>query len=205
MIMKFDHISVIEERRNRESLLEAYGIENLFFKEIELKNLNIKKCFMQNWQENHDLYFFTKKGELPTELIFYDTVEGKTDIVVKENVIYGEYRNKDKAFSFLQKIFGEGYKIFQEGKKLVCNLRGVLDKQDVWLVLTPVEVSKKTYLDESGYGAIALLTSSLYHGNPEVAEYTEYETLRVNNKNLNICFVRSDEINIIFELIMLER
>ena len=71
MIVKFDHISYIELRENKEILLQEKGTP--VFKEELLRNLDIKKSLMRIPQENHDLYFY--EGDYPIEYLFYDEVK----------------------------------------------------------------------------------------------------------------------------------
>ena len=52
-----------------------------------------------------------------------------------------------------------------------------------------------------GYGTIALITNEIFTTKPEDGICTEHDVLRVNNRDLDICFTRSDSVNIIFEII----
>lgn len=53
-----------------------------------------------------------------------------------------------------------------------------------------------------GGGTIALITKSPYEHDEKNIIFTGYEKLTVNHRELNICFVKSEHVNVIFELIM---
>lgn len=202
MIIKFDHISYVEEKQFREVLFDRRKIKEFSFAELGLRNINIKKELMRNWQEDHDLYFCENGCSFPIEYIFYTTVGNATNVTIKEDVIEGNYKTKEGACLFLESIFGK--KCISVGNKIICNMRGILDKQDFLLELSP-GYNDTVFLDDKGGGTVALITNSPYKMNNKNITFTGYEKLTVNDRNLNICFVRSDEINIIFELIMVER
>lgn len=202
MIIKFDHITYVEERQLREELFDRKKINTFSFIELGLRNINIKKNLMRTWQEDHDLYFCENESYFPVEYIFYNTVGKNTNVTIKNDVIEGCYKTKEGACLFLDSIFGK--KCITNGDKIVYNMKGILDKQDFWLELIP-GYSDSVYLDDKGGCTIALITSSPYKPCIQNLIFTGYEKLIVNHRNLNICFVKSDEVNIIFELIMVER
>ena len=90
MIIKFDHISFVCSRINKEQILKNKG--EPLFKEISLKNLEIKKILMHVPQDDHDLYFYEE--DYPTEYIFYDSVNEQSGIKLVDNIVYAKYLNK---------------------------------------------------------------------------------------------------------------
>lgn len=195
MIVKFDHISYICDRRQKQELLADKGIPN--FEERNLQNLHIKKALMGKWQSTHDLYFY--EGGFPTEYIFYDTVHQKSKVRVDENKIYGQYADKEKALDFLRGIFGK--QVQEYGSEIICNMKGVLDKRDYILVLQNTDGGCQAFLDDSGYGIPALIVSSSFSKQPLDGICTEAERITVNGRNMEICFTKSDATNIILEMI----
>lgn len=200
MIIKFDHITFIAERKEKEAILKK--LEKPLFSELSLKNLESKKKLMRNPQNDHDLYFFD--AGYPTEYIFYDIVEKHGAIELKNNVIYGKYTNYNIAKKYLEGIFGD--RITVNNGTIVCNMRGVLDKQDYFLVLEKTgEDNIVPYVDDGGFGVIALLMNNKYSKAPEDGICTKYESLVVNNKELELCFTRTPSVNIIFEMIKISQ
>lgn len=194
MVIKFDHISFVCARNQKAKYIQ--DMSDIVFMEKNIKNLRIKGLLMQRHQDDHDLYF--SAGTLPTEYIFYDFVKGMSSVSIKNEIIYGGYSNKEYAVKFLKGIFGENVKINNE--QIICNMRGILDKRDYFLILSPSKITE-TYLDRGGYGAIAIITNKVFRTEPEDGICTEHGLLRVNDRNLDICFTRSDSVNIIFEII----
>lgn len=101
-------------------------------------------------QDDHDLYFYEE--DYPTEYIFYDSVNKQSGINLVDNTVYAKYLNKQRAIDFLKGIFGN--KVIEENDKLVCNMKGILDKKDYILVLERTIEPMATYLDNSGYGIV---------------------------------------------------
>lgn len=149
MIIKFDHFSYVEKRTSKEILLSREKINKFSFVELGLHNINIKKDLMRSWQEDHDIYFFQDENSLPIEYIFYDTVGPKNNIIVKDDVILGNYKSKDEACLFLESIFGK--RVISIGDRIRCNMKGILDKRDVWLELQP-GYNSSVFLDDKGGG-----------------------------------------------------
>lgn len=195
MIVKFDHISYIEERSQEHNIIKKKG--KPVFKEINLRNLSIKSKLMKKNQATHDLYFY--ESDFPMEYIFYDYVNRKSDIFLKDGKVYGLYSNKKNAIDFLIGIFGE--KVQENDDEIICNMKGILDKQDYILILRKTESTCASFLDDSGYGVLTLVTSSKFSKIPDDGICTETEMLEINGKELDICFTRSESTNVIFEII----
>lgn len=191
MILKFDHISYVTDRRKKVQTLKNFG--EPLFKEVNLKNIQNKFALMEFKQENHDLYFFD--GEIPTEYIFYDKVKGQSGVSVESGIIMGHYSNLEEAYNFMNELIPG--KVFCDNGILKCNLRGIIDKKDYFLhlVYNPHFFKEKLSLDTEGYGEIALM----YRGSNRNASCEE--SLIVNGKELHISFAYTKSIDIIFELI----
>lgn len=195
MILKFDHISYIGLRKEKDAIVKK--ITNPLFTENALFNLNIKKTLMKKYQEDHDLIF--DNGVYPTEYIFYDEVNNQSRISLTEGIVYGAYSNKINAVTFLRTIFGN--KVEEEDGCIKCNMKGILDKRDYLLVLDYTDSSCQSFLDDSGYGVITLVTNSIIDTIPIDGICTPTEKICVNGKEIEVCFTRSDSVNVIFEII----
>lgn len=198
MIVKFDHISYVASREQKKALTASR--KGLVFQENNLENLGIKAALMQYPQKGHDLYFYDEA--IPTEYIFYDRVGKETSVFIRDGVVHGSYFNKEGAVNFLTGIFGRKVEILDE--MIRCNMKGILDKKDYWLELRPGNSKTLPFLDEEGYGAIAVITNTPFHTVPHDGECTARGTLCVNNKLLDICFTRSESMDVIFEIVMVK-
>lgn len=200
MIVKFDHISYIELRENKEILLQEKGTP--VFKEELLRNLDIKKSLMRIPQENHDLYFY--EGDYPIEYLFYDEVKKQSQIQLIDRTVYGHYSDKESAISFLKGIFGN--KVIENAETIMCNMKGILDKRDYILILEKASEEINVCLDDAGYGGggIALVSNSRFTVKPVDGICTSTEELKVNEKKLEICFTKSDSTDVIFEIIRIK-
>lgn len=195
MILKFDHLSYICERNKKKVVIQNEGEPTIC--EIDLPNLNIKKKLMKNPQDNHDLLYYEK--DYPIEYIFYDTIAGDTNVRFCDDIVYGVYYDLQLAYEFLQGIFGR--KVEVDNNKLVCNMRGVLDKKDYLLVLEYSSEKFESYLDDGGYGVITLISNSKINATPIEGICTEIEGTVVNGKKIDVCFLKPNSLNIIFEVI----
>lgn len=203
MIVKFDHISYVSEKDETQSVLKEQGTPR--FCETDLENIEIKKDLMSCPQDSHDLYFYD--NDYPIEYIFYDRVGKQTGIRFDGNIVYGSYYDFDGSKDFLEELFRG--RVSVNGDKIVCNMKGVLDKKDYLLVLEPSKNDKPLpCVDDSGYGIPALIVSGDYRhlNKPDSGCIcTEWNRLSVNGKELNICFIRSNCTNVIFEMIRPEK
>jgi len=91
------------------------------------------------------------------------------------------------------------------------NLRGILDKTDKILRIEKEDhMPNDLYLDTKGYGCITLYVNSFnnFHNGLTFGEgwqITMPQKFVVNNKELEIVFVKFKSINCFFELISLKR
>ncbi len=201
MIYKFDHITLVASRNRREEVL-FQGI-NSKFKELNLPNANNKAKLMQDKQLSHDLYFYEdEKLYWTTEIILYDRVGKNTGIKIENNCVWGSYSDLHSAYDFLAIIFGKA-KVTIDKDIITCNLKGVLDRKDYILKLLPND-DCDVYLDSAGYGVITLFTNTIKIKSRSDILLTEYESVGVNGKLLQICFAKSKYVNIIFEFIKME-
>lgn len=196
MIVKFDHLSFIETRNNKEEILLGRGEPT--FVEDRLENLKIKGSLMRISQPNHDLIYY--EASYPLEFIFYDEVTYQSSIVFKDEIVYGHYNNADYAKAFLEGIFGNS-RIRNDKDTIICNMKGVLDKRDYYLVLEKTDELLSPYLDDYGYGVVALISNKPFSVVPKDGICTQTEKLIVDGKEMDICFTKSSSVDMIFEII----
>ena len=157
MIIKFDHISYVESRKNKKDILQSLDEKGYKykFKEDMLINLPMKKALMEKSQKAHDIYYFEHGVEIPIELIFYSYV-----------------------------------------------IKGILDRQDYWLVINLNKERDEIFLDQQGYGCITFIVNSFQNlcRCTQTGDYlSEADTICVNNQILKIVFYKSISIDIYFE------
>ena len=150
--------------------------------------------------KTHDLYFYDN-NEIPIEYIFYDNVNESNNIIIKENNIFAKSNNFEATITFLKSL---GRKVDISDDTIVCNLKGIVDKKDIWLILTKTDKNCSAYLDDRGYGIVALLTNNFNYRFNANTLITEDEELVVNNNNMIIKFVKDPSINLFFELIKMK-
>lgn len=195
MIVKFDHISFIAERGCKDSLLSGSG--EPVFEEINLKNISIKEDLMRRPQPDHDLYFYD--DDIPVEYIFYDEVVEQGKIKIQDGKIYGLCNDLIIAGEYLKSLFGEKSVCTRENE-IICSMKGILDKKEYILVLESSSEDVFPYLDDGGYGVIALIVNKDYDASVDWI-ITDQERVTVNSRDLDIRFMRSASTNVIFELI----
>ncbi len=200
MIIKLDHITFVSQRSQKESILNSAG-GKLAFSEENLRNLNIKRGWMKRNQDTHDLFYY--EDNWPTEYVFYDEVEARESCELSSDVLHGSYNDKDEAALFLKALFGDK-KVHEDGDEIVCNMRGILDKRDYLLILRKKEKPEPIYLDMQGYGCICLMSNTSGFDQIRGCNCTESEDLRVNGRNLDICFLTHKSVDMIFEIIKMK-
>ncbi len=205
MIMKFDHVSYIAQQRDIDKILKQFNqSSHLYFKEIEKVNSKQKWNLMLCRQEKCDMYFY--EGQLPVEIISYETVFEGTHLSVdmEHRIIYAKSNDISVCANILKCI---GTTLFEDNGLLKCNLRGIFDKEDFWLVVSLTEEMKTVYLDDKGFGCITFLVDRMevvrnaLRNVEGIDCITESEVLIVNNRKLEVCFLRLSALNVIFEFI----
>lgn len=201
-IIKFDHISYVAENKDKENILKSFAGRKLKFSETGVENQNSKKLLMRRKdQKYHNLYFF-EGGGMDIEVILYDNIGGKSKVELKTDAICAKCVDLERIANCFRKIgMPEGE--WRE-QTLVYNFKGLLGKQDIYLEIREQDKSQEIYLDDEGYGCVALLVDSL-SGLEKISDsqnmITEVERMRINQRLLDICFWKNTELNIIFEFI----
>lgn len=206
MIVKFDHITYIAAQKEKKLVLNKFRNGKQLFQEIGKENPKEKFRLMRKQQSFFDMYFFHEEA-LPVEVLFYDQVFFNNDLFVKfqRSTIYAQ----SSDLLACRKIFNLiGFKDLDINREyLKCNIKGIFDKRDFWLVVEKTENIELPYLDDHGYGCIAFLVNDLEkiiqaaNIMEETEIFTEPEDMLVNGRNLQISFCRWKILNIIIEFI----
>lgn len=205
-IIKFDHITYVAARDHKDDVfLRLKGGHELEWYEEERENISGKSRFFQETHKTHDLYFWKPiKEELPIEAVFYDstTSENKEPITMSGRTLYGRYSDATASAEALEIIGAKG--IVHNDNKISCTLKGVLDKEDVSLVLSEGRNEQQVYLDANGLGCITLIVNEIEPRADQILSVTPPENFSVNGRMLQISFAECSAINCIFELITLK-
>ncbi len=201
-IIKFDHISYIAASENKEKILKKFTGRKLKFSELGIANLESKNLLMcRKDQKVHDMLFFEGEG-INIEVILYDKISRRSQVQLGVDTIYAECTNIGKIATCFNEI---GITDGRRTKKgIIFNLKGWLDKKDIYLEINEQAKSMDTYLDYEGYGCVTLLVDSLSGLNViSDAEnlVTQAESINVNQRSLDVCFWKNTGLNIIFEFI----
>lgn len=204
MIIKFDHISYVESRENKKNYLQYLKDKGYQykFKEENMVNFSSKKKLMQLDQETHDIYYFEPKMEMPVEFIFYPYAGKSSKVEKKGNIIYVSGRKGVIIMESLRKI---GFRFLQWdsiNNIIRCNIKGILDRQDYWLIINLKKERHKVFLDDKGYGCITFLVNSFknLYTCAELGDYlSEPAEVCINKQRLDIIFYKNSNIDIFFE------
>lgn len=205
MIVRFDHITYVDERCKKIYLhkWEDNGWE-VQFSEEKLKNIETKKKLMKYPEDDHDLYFMKKQGNINTELIFYERVNLPTQISVQGRKVFAGCRSLVEIEKVIIKLGGKGQRT---GDTFIANLKGIFDKED-YLIMFEERPCTEPCLDDSGYGCVTLLVDSIEKISKKFDEeefFCSSEELEVNSQFLNIAFVKPKCAELIFELISVRK
>ncbi len=195
MIIKLDHISYVARRSEKDKILR--GKHFAFFEE-KLENAQIKRKMMSMWHFDHDIYYFDDES-FPIEYIFYDSVVRESGIILKDNTVSAYYRDAEETENFLERIFKRT--VTRNGNTLLCNMRGILDRNDYWLSLSPGNVFGKPTIDQEGFGTVALIVDSNDEYMKMGYDVTKSASIVVDGRKMDISFIRSELTNMIFEII----
>lgn len=209
MIIKFDHITYVLDRKDKGELKRwkknGWAIR---FAEEQLKNLSTKKTLMYHKTDTHDLYFMEKPYHMNTELIFYDRVNEENGIFIQNQIIYATCTDLKIVEEAVRKVGIRNIEKVSD-QEIICNLKGIFDKKDYFVVFRREEILGEVVLDNMGYGCVTLLVDSINKLIGKFSEdeifYSKNETLTVDSRVLNVAFLKIKGCNLIFEFICGER
>ncbi len=122
MILKIDHIALSSNNFEKDIVFfETLGF-NVFFKESDVKNLEIKKDLLTQFYPNHDLCLLTKKGSYNIELLNHRNINDKDGFIypVFQNIPNNKRWHSEGEIEELKvKIkIGPGYKFLDKENKV---------------------------------------------------------------------------------------
>lgn len=205
MIIKFDHLTYVDVRDNFH-LDDNYSAD-ILFKEMELINPHGKKKFMT--YPHHDSTVIYVQKQRPIEYVLYDSVAGKSPLIVEGNIISSKV--KKETVGIVSDFFTECIRakmLHQSKEAQIYNLRGVFDNYDTLLRLEIVEDVSENYrvwLDWSGWQCPCMMVDNIESIITVMKKCTgidySLDVLKVNGRNLKICFIQIDGLEVILELI----
>lgn len=199
MIIKFDHFTYVFQRNT----YVDYDDSKILFKENSLINPPGKKAFMHVDQHDSDVIFID--DDIPVEYVGYNELSDESDMYIKDGRLFAKY---DPDYSgIIEEVLSErmGFGITKNKKNYEVNLKGVFDKADRYLVLESSPYDEKTYLDSGGWQCPCVLVDSVRKLFSNITDLsgctTTLDTLKVNNRDLEIGFFRMNGLQPIIEFI----
>jgi len=204
MILGVDHIAHSASDQDvagiKSGLLNA-GY-NVFFEELSLENLLIKKPFLSEFHPVHDLVLMKKNGHIPIEVLNHHSSPRQSGLwrIVSGNEVAFKTSDRTSSLDFWQRL---GFKPDPENNTVAFNslfsrLTIVFEQNE--------ESVHQHFLDDSGFNCLALFSSSVEDDRSKLCEScncSEIAELRVNGRNLRIFFannVSGGELVEIFEI-----
>lgn len=200
MIVKFDHISyscALSQENNIRNLFSGYEVQ---FHEIGLENLSMKRAYMRDVQEEHNIMLLQKKGSYPIEITAYQTCHSRTSGIEDKYVLMDDciliYSENPEATVMFFELLG-----MKKGEDSVLELKPLLDEKTVRIQVCKAEECAQVYLDDEGFGSLAFVVDNAKKQRQLLKDNnikcSEVEELVVNGKELKIFFTKSSAGEII--------
>ncbi len=205
MILDIDHISICTTHIEQSiENLKSIGYK-LRFAERNIKNPTIKKNFLSQFSEKHDLALLDSDKNFSIELINYGYSSNQqtpfslfgnkklSTLQGPSNTFSLDIKNIEKTITFWQLL---GFKVIQQTSSFAkLKFTSFLKKCDYYLEFKKIKkVNDKCYLDGNGFNSIAFITTSLSKDHENFLEMgltvTNKEKLFLNDKHLSIFFVK---------------
>lgn len=204
MILGIDHIALSASDQDvaeiKSGLLNA-GYD-VFFEELSLENLPIKKQFLSEFHPVHDLVLMKKNGHIPIEVLNHHSSRRQSGLwrIVSGNEVAFKTSDRMASLDFWQHL---GFKPGPENNTAVFNslfsrLSIVFERNE--------DATHQHFLDDSGFNCLALFSSSVEDDRNKLCESckcSEIADLRVNGRSLRIFFANNifgGELVEIFEI-----
>lgn len=201
MIVKLDHITYVASRKQIDE--NKINYKSIKFQEKHLRNPKGKQVLMYNKCIDSDLIYI--EDSMPVEMVLYDEVIEKTDIHVRDNTIYCYCRvgSFDEIDSLFQAI---GFRFFeQKNKESIYKINGVFDKRELFLNIREKYDIKQPFLDREGWDCPCFLVDSVEKLFKKISGEkcicTLIDKLVINNRELEIGFLKNDNMSLILEFI----
>lgn len=201
MIIKFDHITYSASRSQFD--IKLFASKQIKFQEWNLRNPEGKKDFMYNQWSDADLFYM--EGQIPVEVVLYEGVVEKTDVDVDDTTIkcFCKKNSLENLDSLLCTI---GFKVCTKRKgENIYKISGVFDKQEVYLVVKEKVDLLPILLDSGGWNCPCFLVDSVTklfeRLSAEECICSSVDKLMVNHRELEIGFLKNENLSIILEFI----
>ncbi len=196
MIIKFDHISYsCQTGEEPVGLLEGFTQE---FSETKLPNITAKNSFLKNKAATHNISLYRCEGKYPIEITAYPECDGenrKYDVSDDLIVVYSP--DVETTVAFYEAI---GFKVTEDK---CLELLPFMEQKKVVLQVKEADTDE-VFLDKGGFGSLAFVVDRIEKHRTQLEkkafQVTDVEMLKVNGKELKICFV-TDGIGDIVEFI----
>ena len=218
MIIHIDHLALTTDGFNDDiNILEKLGYK-LRFLERNVKNLKIKKQFLRNFTNNHDIALFDSTNGLSIELINYPVRGVKKSIFypkindnavaklkdMQEGFSFSEISFKSRNFSEALKFWEKlGFQVYEQDKNIVkLKFRSLINRSDYFVCIENVKgLEGQCFLDDLGFNSIAFISTSITKDRDFLIKQnfdaTPIDTLELNGKKLNIFFVMGPSLELV--------
>lgn len=206
MILKVDHVSFScpTDYQYTEVMPPGFHVD---FIEKDLENIPCKFPFLYKRQDTHTIIFLKYEDSAPIEVTQYKHCSNvETNIELRDGR-YCLYVNDICA----SQLFFEnlGFKTTSvDNQEITMEIKPILDKFVFKIKLMPIKNNNTWFLDQTGFSSIAFFVDDVQKTMNKMKkngyEITFPQELKVNDKKLNIGFVRGKSGEII-EIIGLKR
>lgn len=205
MIINIDHIGLSSNDLTKDGAhLTTLGYEKVF-EEIGLKNMDIKRPYLQEYTPTHDIVLYRKNDVFDIELLQHGKLGNETGFIFPFNKKNNNELNKnaeldtfvihtydiEKSTKFFQAL---GFKSNAEIDDLVrLTFTALIEKTAYHILLKKTETTAKYYMDTPGFNSLALVSTNAEKEQRKLQKkgYTtgDIGQITVNNRLLNVFFV----------------
>ena len=218
MIIHIDHLALTTSCFDDDiNILEKFGYK-LRFLERNVKNLNIKKQYLRNSTDNHDIALMDCINGMSMEIINYPLKGLERSIFFPkiDNNAITKLKEIQKSFSFNEICFKSynfteslkfwkslGFQIYEYNENNTClKFRSLITRSDYFVCIENInELKDQCFLDDLGFNSIALISTSAVKDRDLLKkqnfEVTSIDALELNDKKLNIFFTIGPSLELV--------
>ncbi len=156
----------------------------------DVVNLDIKRRLLSHFAQEHDLTLMRSPTDVSIEVLDHRASSGKKGYLARLGACRFSCRTTDPEGSrWFWKRLG-----FCAADQMCMTFRSVLQQAALTLVMREAEDDGVPLLDDEGFNAVALLSSSAIRERESLSsemEVTELRTLRVFGKDIELFFARN--------------
>lgn len=204
MVLKLDHISLSCGCGNeyKEKIPENYKKR---FEEFDLPNIDCKKEFLKLMSPVHNIFMYDDESNgIPIEVTQYpEVISQVSNISFEERTIYWPVKDITAGIELFTLLGG---KVSENSTEVV--FKPFLDKVAFSICFTETKENEVSVLDKNGYTSVGIFVDNVLREIEKMAvkgfEVTQINTLMVDNKKMDIGFIRGKNGEIV-ELIALSK